>query len=130
MDDDDEDNSLLTAPGFQTSSESVESLLATLARDLLDHEILQSTFLSGGHPVMSSLKVSETETHAHLSLIIDMGGHQIKLFATVLAVESRWKPLSPPKVCMPVGNWSTICCARHLPGHSLNKGDRQASEGG
>lgn len=98
MDDDDEDESLLTAPtpGFQTSSESVESLLATLARDLLDHEILQST-LSGGHPVMSSLKVERDRDAYHLSLIIDMGGHQIKPFATVLAVENRWKPLSPPK---------------------------------
>ena len=46
---------------------------------------------------MSSLKVQRDRDAYHLSLIIDMGGEQIKPFATVLAVEDAWKPMAAPR---------------------------------
>ena len=60
MDDDDEDDAF-PAEAFATSSvvstETVESLLETLARDLLDHERLSAS-VSGGRIDMDSLTVA------------------------------------------------------------------------
>ena len=77
-------------------TETIEALLATLARDLLDHERLSAS-LSGGRVDMTSLKVERDRDAYHLSLIVDMGGEQIKPFATVLAVEDAWKPMAAPR---------------------------------
>jgi len=99
MDDDDEDDRLVSgtfAPSPVVSSETVESLLETLARGLLDHERLSAS-LSGGRIDMESLTVERDRDAYHLSLIIDMGGQAIKPFATVLAVEDAWKPMSAPQ---------------------------------
>ena len=78
------------------STETVESLLETLARDLLDHERLSAS-VSGGRIDMESLTVKRDRDAYHLSLIIDMGGQAIKPFATVLAVEDAWKPMAAPR---------------------------------
>ena len=78
------------------SHEAVESLLTTLARDLLDHERLSAS-LSGGRVDMDSLRIERDRDAYHLSLIVDMGGEQIKPFATVLAVEDTWQPMTAPK---------------------------------
>ncbi len=98
--DDDEDDMELEQPVFgvapTVSTETVEALLATLARDLLDHERLSAS-LSGGNVDVASLKVERDRDAYHLSLIIDMGGEQIKPFATVLAVEDAWKPMAAPR---------------------------------
>jgi hypothetical protein len=100
MDDDgeDEEPSMLVqeTPAAMVTQETVEHLLATLARDLLDEERLQAS-LGNGHVDLSSLKVERDREAYHLSLIIDMGGHQIKPFATVVAVENQWKPMQAPK---------------------------------
>ena len=100
MDDDDEEEGETVHDMFSTtpvvSSETIEALLATLARDLLDHERLAAS-LSGGRVDMTSLKVQRDRDAYHLSLIIDMGGEQIKPFATVLAVEDAWKPMAAPR---------------------------------
>lgn len=98
--DDDEEEDEYVQDMFPTSSvisnETVESLLATLARDLLDHERLSASLL-GGQVDMTSLKVQRDRDAYHLSLIVDMGGEQIKPFATVLAVEDAWKPMAAPR---------------------------------
>ena len=99
MDDDDDDMELeqpVFAPAPTVSTETIEALLATLARDLLDHERLSAS-LSGGRVDMTSLKVERDRDAYHLSLIVDMGGEQIKPFATVLAVEDAWKPMAAPR---------------------------------
>lgn len=100
MDDDDEEEEEtvhdMFAPSPVVSSETIEALLATLARDLLDHERLAAS-VSGGRVDMTSLKVQRDRDAYHLSLIIDMGGEQIKPFATVLAVEDAWKPMAAPR---------------------------------
>lgn len=99
MDDDDEDDSYPAdtfASSSVVSSETVESLLETLARDLLDHERLSAS-VSGGRIDMDSLTVERDRDAYHLSLIIDMGGQAIKPFATVLAVEDAWKPMAAPR---------------------------------
>ena len=99
MEDDDEDDPY-AADTFASSSvvspETVESLLETLARDLLDHERLSAS-VSGGRIDMDSLTVERDRDAYHLSLIIDMGGQAIKPFATVLAVEDAWKPMAAPR---------------------------------
>ena len=99
MDDDDEDDAF-PPEAFNASSvvstETVESLLETLARDLLDHERLAAS-VSGGRIDMDSLTVERDRDAYHLSLIIDMGGQAIKPFATVLAVEDAWKPMAAPR---------------------------------
>ena len=98
--DDDEDEMEMEQPVFApaptVSAETIEALLATLARDLLDHERLSAS-LSGGRVDMASLKVERDRDAYHLSLIVDMGGEQIKPFATVLAVEDAWKPMAAPR---------------------------------
>ncbi len=99
MDDDDDTDEIghdMFAPTPPVSTETVESLLATLARELLDHERLAAS-TSGGRVDMTSLKVQRDRDAYHLSLIIDMGGEQIKPFATVLAVEDVWKPMAAPR---------------------------------
>tara|TARA_B100001027_G_scaffold216430_1_gene192762 strand:- start:10 stop:522 length:513 start_codon:yes stop_codon:yes gene_type:complete len=97
MDDDDEPIEagvfVQTSP---VSDENVEVLLATLARDLLDHERLSAS-LSGGRVDMDSLRIERDRDAYHLSLIVDMGGEQIKPFATVLAIEDTWQPMTAPK---------------------------------
>ena len=97
MDDEDED---VPAPAFVQShgisNETVESLIETLARDLLDHERLSAS-VSGGRINMESLTVQRDRDAYHLSLIIDMGGEAIKPFATVLAVEDTWRPMAAPQ---------------------------------
>ena len=88
---------VFAATSSVVSTETVESLLETLARDLLDHERLSAS-VSGGRIDMDSLTVVERDRDAyHLSLIIDMGGQAIKPFATVLAVEDAWKPMAAPR---------------------------------
>lgn len=98
--DDDEEEDEYVQDMYPTSSVisngTVESLLATLARDLLDHERLSASLL-GGRVDMTSLKVQRDRDAYHLSLIVDMGGEQIKPFATVLAVEDAWKPMAAPR---------------------------------
>ena len=100
MDDDEEEEipaGTFIEPNSSMSDEAVESLLAILARDLLDHERLSAS-LSGGRIDINSLKIERDRDAYHLSLIVDMGGgHHIKPFATVLAVEDTWKPLDAPK---------------------------------
>ena len=99
MDDDEEDDHSLAetfAPSPVVSSETVESLLETLARGLLDHERLSAS-VSGGRIDMDSLTIERDRDAYHLSLIIDMGGKAIKPFATVLAVEDAWKPMAAPQ---------------------------------
>ena len=100
MDDDDdvEIPSMVVAetPATTVSQETVEHLLATLARDLLDEERLQAS-LGDAHVDLNSLKVERDREAYHLSLIVDMGGLHIKPFATVMAVDDRWKPMQAPK---------------------------------
>lgn len=100
---DDEDEDVLPVMTFVEDSlpasmtfETIEALLATLARDLLDDERLQAS-LGGGLADLNSLKVERDRDAYHLSLIVDMGGQNIRPFATVLAVDDSWKPLHPPK---------------------------------
>ena len=97
MDDEEEE---VSAPAFALShgisNETVESLIETLARDLLDHERLSAS-VSGGRINMESLTVQRDRDAYHLSLIIDMGGEAIKPFATVLAVEDTWRPMAAPQ---------------------------------
>ena len=97
MDDDDEPIEegvfVQTSP---VSDEHVELLIATLARDLLDHERLSAS-LSGGRVDMDSLRIERDRDAYHLSLIVDMGGKQIKPFATVLAIKDTWQPMTAPK---------------------------------
>ena len=95
MDDDDEEEGL-TFGQMETTSVPVEELLATLARDLFDDEMLQKV-LPNITADMNSMRVHRDRDAYHLSLIIDMGGEHIKPFATVIAVEDEWKPLNPPK---------------------------------
>ena len=96
MDDDDDefpqDNFVQAG---SVSHEEVESLIATLARGLLDHERLNAS-LSGGRVDVESLRIERDRDAYHLSLIVDMGGEQIKPFATVLAVENDWRPMTAP----------------------------------
>ena len=98
--DDDEDDELVNESTDVTSTsvshETVETLLATLARDLLDDERLSASLI-GGHADLASIKVQRDREAYHLSLIVDMGGTHIRPFATVLAVDDAWKPLSAPK---------------------------------
>ncbi len=100
MDDDDDDEEISAGMFAETNplitTDAVESLLATLARDLLDHERLSAS-LSGGRIDIESLKIERDRDAYHLSLIVDMGGNPIKPFATVLAVEDSWQPLAAPK---------------------------------
>lgn len=97
MDDEDEEvPAPAFAPSHGISNETVESLLETLARDLLDHERLSAS-VSGGRINMESLTVQRDRDAYHLSLIIDMGGEAIKPFATVLAVEDTWRPMAAPQ---------------------------------
>ena len=83
-------------PSTAFSQETIETLLATLARDLLDDERLSASLI-GGHADLASIKVERDREAYHLSLIVDMGGTHIRPFATVLAVDDAWKPLSAPK---------------------------------
>jgi hypothetical protein len=96
MDDDEEEG--LTFGQMETSPAPVpvEELLATLARDLFNNELLQKV-LPNHTADMNSMRVHRDRDAYHLSLIIDMGGEHIKPFATVVAVEDEWKPLNPPK---------------------------------
>ena len=98
--DDDEDDELVNestdVSSASVSQETVENLLATLARDLLDDERLSASLI-GGHADLASIKVQRDREAYHLSLIVDMGGTHIRPFATVLAVDDAWKPLSAPK---------------------------------
>ena len=98
--DDDEDDELVNestdVSSASVSQETVEKLLATLARDLLDDERLSASLI-GGHADLASIKVQRDREAYHLSLIVDMGGTHIRPFATVLAVDDAWKPLSAPK---------------------------------
>lgn len=98
--DDDEDDELVNestdVSSASISQETVENLLATLARDLLDDERLSASLI-GGHADLASIKVQRDREAYHLSLIVDMGGTHIRPFATVLAVDDAWKPLSAPK---------------------------------
>ena len=99
MDDDEEDelvNESTDVSSASVSQETVENLLATLARDLLDDERLSASLI-GGHADLASIKVQRDREAYHLSLIVDMGGTHIRPFATVLAVDDAWKPLSAPK---------------------------------
>ena len=95
-DDDDEFPQDHYAQAGSVSHEEVESLIATLARGLLDHERLSES-LSGGRVDVESLRIERDRDAYHLSLIVDMGGEQIKPFATVLAVEDDWRPMTAPK---------------------------------
>lgn len=100
--DDDEDASEFEPFTVQTdeapaaSLQTVEELLATLARELLDEERLMAC-LDGGHADLGSLTIQRDRDAYHLSLIIDMGGEQIKPFATVVAADDDWKPMTAPK---------------------------------
>jgi len=105
MDDDDEEDEVPVADLFtgradnaniDAAHQNVETLLATLARDLLDEERLVSS-LPGGEADLMSLKVERDREAYHLSLIVDMGGHRIKPFATVVADNNTWRPMNPPK---------------------------------
>ena len=99
MDDDENDelvNESTDVSSASVSQETVENLLATLARDLLDDERLSASLI-GGHADLASIKVQRDREAYHLSLIVDMGGTHIRPFATVLAVDDAWKPLSAPK---------------------------------
>jgi len=104
MDEDDEEDHRVAdlfqandqAAALGTSPQAVEALLATLARDLMDEERLVSS-LAGGAADLMSLKVERDREAYHLSLIVDMGGHSIKPFATVVANNDTWMSRSPPK---------------------------------
>ena len=99
MDDEEDDelvNESTNVSSASVSQETVETLLATLARDLLDDERLSASLI-GGHADLASIKVQRDREAYHLSLIVDMGGTHIRPFATVLAVDDAWKPLSAPK---------------------------------
>ena len=70
MDDDEEEEipaGTFIEPTSSMSKETVESLLATLARDLLDHERLSAS-LSGGRIDINSLKIERDRDAYHLSL--------------------------------------------------------------
>ena len=98
MDDEEDElvNESTDVASTSVSHETVEALLATLARDLLDDERLSAS-LVGGHADLASIKVQRDREAYHLSLIVDMGGTHIRPFATVLAVDDAWKPLRAPK---------------------------------
>jgi len=99
MDDDEEEEipaDIFVESTPSVSREAVESLLATLARGLLDHERLSAS-LAGGQIDINSLKIERDRDAYHLSLIVDMGGNPIKPFATVLAVEDTWQPMAAPQ---------------------------------
>lgn len=98
MDDEEEDEvpAPTETPSTTFSQETMETLLATLARDLLDEERLSANLI-GGHADLASIKVERDREAYHLSLIVDMGGMHIRPFATVLAVDDAWKPLGAPK---------------------------------
>ena len=87
MDDDDEPIEVgvfvQTSP---VSDENVELLIATLARDLLDHERLSAS-LSGGRVDMDSLRIERDRDAYHLSLIVDMGGEDDEAEAVVQAID-------------------------------------------
>jgi len=97
MDDDDEEE-IETFGMFQTSDQTIEELLAVLVKDNLGQSI--SNYFPGlsTNVNLNSARVERDRDAYHLSLIVDMGGgHHIKPFATVLAVEDTWKPLDAPK---------------------------------
>lgn len=85
-----------TEAAAAVSLQTVEELLATLARELLDEERLMAC-LDGGHADLGSLTIQRDRDAYHLSLIVDMGGEQIKPFATVVAANDDWKPMTAPK---------------------------------
>lgn len=137
MDDDDEDEVLASASWVLNSPDddvensvhftpaSIEELIATLARELLDEEKIQ-TVLEGGKADFTSLKVQRDRDAYHLSLIIDMGGHHIKPFATVLAVEDEWKALTAPHSLPPRWKplYDTLC---HLLASALKAHGRPST---
>ncbi len=99
MDDDEEDelpDGFFGEPSPVINTETIETLLATLARDLLDHERLSAS-LAGGRIDIESLKIERDRDAYHLSLIVDMGGSPIKPFATVRAVKDTWQPMAAPQ---------------------------------
>ena len=113
MDDEDEE---VPAPAFVAShgisNETLESLIETLARDLLDHERLSAS-VSGGRINMDSLTVQRDRDAYHLSLIIDMGGEAIKPSPPYSPLRIRGDQWRRPKAFTPDGNPFTKRCARH-----------------
>lgn len=100
MDDDDDDGAEEPLMFGQTSPANVpvEELLAVLVKDTLNDGAIQQTLPSDSIRVdLDSTLVKKDRDAYHLSLIIDMGGEQIKPFATVRASGDTWAPMQPPK---------------------------------
>ena len=100
MDDDDEDDAEQPMMFGQMSPANVpvEELLAVLVKDTLNNGAIQQTLPSDSILVdLDSTPVQKDRDAYHLSLIIDMGGEQIKPFATVRASGDTWAPMQPPK---------------------------------
>lgn len=89
MDDEEEEELVEVQPHVDT-----EQLLATLARDLLDEE---RAGLDNAHLRMESVTVHKDKEAYHLSLIMEMGGTQLRPFATVLSTSDGLVPLAAPK---------------------------------
>ena len=89
MDDDDDEE-----PDEIQSGVDTEQLLTTLARELFEEEKIG---VDNAHLHMESLKVHKDNDAYHLSLIMEMGGTQIRPFATVLSTSNGPVPLQAPK---------------------------------
>ena len=90
MDDDEEDHTMAEAPHEPDAQE----LLATLARELFDEEKIE---LGDAQVHMESLTVHKDNDAYHLSLIMEMGGTQLRPFATVLSTTKGLVPLDAPR---------------------------------
>ena len=97
-DDEDETEEPLMFGQMSSPSVPVEELLAVLVKDTLNDGAIQDTLPSDSIRVdLDSTLVQKDRDAYHLSLIIDMGGEQIKPFATVRASGDTWAPMQPPK---------------------------------
>ena len=98
MDDDDDEEETLTFGAMSSPSVSVEELLAVLVKDTLGDAQLKESLPSENVSVdLDSTHIQKDRDAYHLSLIIEMGGEQIRPFATVKASGDTWAPLDPPK---------------------------------
>ena len=98
MDDDDEEEEPLLFGAISSPSVPVEELLAILVKDTLgDAQLHESLPTENVSVNLDSTHIQKDRDAYHLSLIIEMGGEQIRPFATVKASGDTWTPMEPPK---------------------------------
>ena len=98
MDDDEDEEETLTFGAVSSPSVPVEELIAILVKNTLeDAQIQQSLPAENVSVNLDSTRIQRDRDAYHLSLIIDMGGEQIRPFATVKATGDYWTPMEPPK---------------------------------